>query len=242
MSFRRAGTALLILALAGLGGCWWHDSAVPAIGADDRPRRSPLRDGVYCTLEADAQGPMLEEDCARLTWDRGDRRLQASEVSADGATGGTLLLDVAPLTRGLAVLQNAEETDEGVRYELYAIVPTRRGYVIVPLPEPAVRDAIAAEEGATVAATEDPKDYGMLLSGSPDAVRRVVERSAIAWIGAQNPADEGSLSPYDPNAADDEIQPIYSVRRESLDEEIDTAGLEEAVSDLRDALKRVVGR
>lgn len=256
MSFRRAGTALLTTAaLALLGGCWWHDSEVPAIEADDRPRRSPLQDGVYCPLQADTGGLALEEDCARLVWDRSERRLRVSEVGGlDSTPGETLWLDVARLSDGLSVLQNTVVEDDGSSsYELFAILPTRRGYVTVPLPEPAVRDAIAAEEGVTVEPSEAEDDYGSIVAGDPAAVRKVVERSALAWLRAQrtdqeaeegdDPDAEDRLAPYDPNAAEDAVQPLYSIRVETLDDdEPQAAELDDAVADLRHALERVARR
>ncbi len=233
----------LLIALAALGGCWWHDSDVPAIEEADRARRSPLRDGVYCNVAADAEGMALDHDCARLTWDRGVRRIRMTEFDGEGEVGESGWLDVARLPDGLSVLQydEAQEGDGSHSYSLFAIVARREGYVAIPLPTAGVRDAIAAEEGVEV----EPSGggYGRILAGAPGNVRRVVERSAAAWLAAEPPPDVDKLAPFDPDADDEHVPPHYVVRVEALDEDLEeTAAIAKAVARLREELERTAKR
>jgi hypothetical protein len=234
---RMARGGAMLAALAAMGGCWWHDSDVPAIEEADRARRSPLRDGVYCDVAADAPRLALESDCARLAWDRAERRLRATEINGEGEEGDAAWLDVAPLSSGLTVLQYDEAQEGGEHsYTLLAIVARQEGYAAVPLPMPRVREAIAGEEGVTL---ERSSDYGRILAGEPSAVRRLIERSAIAWLEAEPPPEMDKLGPFDPNSDDEIVPPRYVVRVEALDDDLEeSAAIEKAVARLRAELER----
>lgn len=235
---RTLALGALFGAMLGLGGCWWHDSLVPAIGEQDRAGRSPFRSGVYCSLEAEAEGLALSEECARLEWDRDARQLTVTEIQEDGELGDELWLDVANMGRGLVLLQNPVLSDEGrpPRYELFAILARREGYAMIPLPAPATRDAIARQEGLELEPSEGPSDYGAILSGEPAAVRRTVERSAFAWLDSTAGAGEEGFEAYDPDPQDENRRPAYSIRLEWLGDDYNADELDRAADRLREAL------
>lgn len=236
---RRSGLAVLALAASfALGGCWWHDSLVPAVTEADRASRSPIRDGTYCSLEAEAEGLALSDECARFEWDRAERQLRVTEIQDDGEAGDELWLDVARLGRDLVVLQNPVLAADGLppRYELFALYARREGYAMIPLPSPAVRDAIAAEEGLTIEPSEGPEDYGTITAGEPAAVRRMVERSAFAWIDSKAGSRTDRFAPYDSDPQDDDRAPAYSLRLESLGRDRDADALDRAAERIRNGL------
>lgn len=235
---RAALFALTAAASVALSGCWWHESTVPAITEADRPTRAPIRDGVYCSLEAEADGLALSDECARFEWDRNERQLRITEIQEDGEDGDELWFDAAPLGRGLVLLQNIVPAGEGEppRYELFALYARREGYATIPLPAPAVRDAIAAEEGLTVEPSEDSQNYGMITAGDPSAVRRMVERSAFAWIDGRDGSRADRFAPYDPDPQDEDRAPTYSLRLEALGRSHDADDLDRAAERIRNGL------
>lgn len=236
-----AARRLALVALVALGGCWWHDSDVAAVEDSDRPRRAPLPDGLYCQLNVNEQGYRLDTECARFTWDRAERRIRATEVDEDGAEGEVDWVDVMRLGRGLSVLQIENGREDAARYTLFAIVTRREGYVSIPLPSPQVRDAIAAEEGVAVEAVSDPDDFGRLLAGGPEAVRNVVERSAVAWMQAEPPPGVDKFAPIDADGGYE--PPIYTIRLDALDGRLsEQAALDKAVARLREAVERAARR
>jgi hypothetical protein len=228
---------MLAVALGALGGCWWHDSDVPAIEEADRAQRAPLEDGVYCNVSDGATGLALE-DCAGLAWDRDQRRIRVTPVEVGEPP---VWLDVAPLAGGLVAMQYDETQEEKERgYTLFALVTAREGYVLVPLPSPEVRDAIAAEEGVTV---EETDGMGRILAGEPAAVRRVVERSAVAWLASEPPPGVDKLGPEDTNVDDDFFPPHYVVRMEALDDDLEeTAAVDKAIERLQAEVERTATR
>jgi hypothetical protein len=242
LSVRRAGRAgVAVLTLAStiaLGGCWWHDSLVPAVAEADRATRSPLRAGVYCSLEAEAEGLALSDECARLEWDRESRQIRVTEIQEDGESGDEVWVDVAPIGRGLSIMQNSVLAADGQppKYELFAVYFRREGYALIPLPSPAVRDAIAAEEGVTVEPAEGADDYGTVTAGEPAAVRRMVERSAFAWLDARGGSRADRFAAYDADRDDQDRAPAYSIRLEALGGDRDADALDRAAERLRRGL------
>jgi hypothetical protein len=266
LRFRGAGRAAMrVIRLAALaavvvaGGCWWHESAVPAITEADRAAKPPLRNGVYCNVDAGETSLQLEDDCGRFEWDASQHRISVTEIDRTGQKGQRMWVDVSAPADNVIVMQYDEsqeagggqsqgektkaEGDAAHRYTVLAIMPRREGYVVIPLPPPSVRDAIAAEEGVTIEPPGDPSDYGRILAGSPQAVRRVVTRSAVAWLKSAAPPKVDKLAPYDPDADETFHPPHYVLRIEALDNGLDErAATKKGVHALYEALQRALKR
>ena len=239
----QARLAGCLAVLATLGGCWWHESEAPAVGPGDRPAVSPILEGTYCGVEADDDGVRLEDDCSRFTWDPDARRILVVEILDEGeeeeAMGQELWLDVAPLSRGLTLIQtsNTESAGAELRYQLHASVARPEGFVILPLPAGEVRNAIAEEEGVSLEPGDADDETRRLTAGSPEALRRVVERSAFAWLQSPSSPNVDRFAPYDPDAAADAAAPRYTVRLEELDPDVsEPEAVEAALAALQAAL------